>query len=105
MEQPSIEAVPRHQGSAGQRAAAGTVSTQQVAQSSDVERSQLHRPTGDERQLRAEEGQHLAGTASLSRGLMYLLNKLSHDTAMTAATVTRVSSGLHRVNLRLFKDV
>lgn len=59
MEQPSIEAVPRHQGGAGQRAAAGTVSTQQVAQSSDVEGSQLHRTTGEERQLRAGEGKRL----------------------------------------------
>lgn len=55
MEQPSIEAVPRHQGSVGQRAATGRVSSQQVAQSSDVERSQLHRTTGEERQLRAGE--------------------------------------------------
>lgn len=55
MEQPPVEAVPGHQGGAGQRAAAGAVSTQQVAQSSDVERSQLHRTAGEEGQLRAEE--------------------------------------------------
>lgn len=57
MEQSTVEAVPRHQGSVGQRAAAGTVTTQQVAQSSDVERSQLHRATGEEGQLKAQEEQ------------------------------------------------
>lgn len=56
MEQPPIKAVPRHQGRDGQRAAAGTVGSQQVAQSSDVERSQLHRTAAEERQLGAEEG-------------------------------------------------
>lgn len=53
MKQPSVEAVPRHQGGVGQRAAASAVSSQQVAQSSDVERSQLHRSAGEDRQLRA----------------------------------------------------
>lgn len=94
MEQPSIEAVPRHQGSDGQRAAAGTVSTQQVAQSSDVEGSQLHGAAAEERQLRAEEGKslvsHLVGSTSLSRGVIRLSPHLhfADDTAMNAATVT-----------------
>lgn len=51
MEKASVEAVPRHQSSFGQRAAAGTVGSQQMAQASDVERAQLHRTTGEERQL------------------------------------------------------
>lgn len=54
MEEASVEAVPRHQSGVGQRAAAGTVGSQQVAQASDVEGAQLHRATGEERQL--EEG-------------------------------------------------
>lgn len=67
MEQASIEAVPRHQSSFGQRAAAGTVGSQQVAQASDVERAQLHRPTAEERQL--EEGKmvpQLSDSSSLT---------------------------------------
>lgn len=60
MEQPSVEAVPRHKGSAGQRAAAGTVGAQQVAESSDIERSQLHGATRQDRQLRVEEERSLA---------------------------------------------
>ncbi|TNN56275.1 hypothetical protein EYF80_033481 [Liparis tanakae] len=55
----SIEAVPRHEGAVGQRAAAGTARPQQVAQASDVERSQLHRTAGQDRQLRREEGNNL----------------------------------------------
>lgn len=70
VEQPSIKAVPRHQGSAGQGAAGGTVSSQQVAQSSDVERTQLHSTTAEERQLQEEEGKslvlHFIGSTSLS---------------------------------------
>lgn len=62
MKQPSVKAVPRHQGGVGQRAAAGTVSPQQVAQSSDVERSQLHRSAGEERQLREERGRRFGFT-------------------------------------------
>lgn len=62
MKKPPVEAAPRHQGGAGQRAAAGTVSSQQVAQSSDIERSQLHRSAGEERQLRAERGRRFGFT-------------------------------------------
>lgn len=51
VEEPSIEAVPRHQSSAEQRAAASVVSTHQVAQSSNVEGPQLHRPARKQRQL------------------------------------------------------
>lgn len=82
MEEPSIKTVPRHQGSGGQRAAAGTVSSQQVAQSSDIERTQLHSTTGEEWQLQEEEGKssvlNLVGRTSLSRELGL--------TAKTAAT-------------------
>lgn len=92
MEQSSIEAVPRHQGSAGQRAAAGTVSTQQVAQSSDVEGSQLHCTTGEERQLRMEEEknfvlQMVGSTSSLCALILWNIY-FRDETTMTAATVT-----------------
>lgn len=60
MEKASVEAVPRHQRSVGQRAAAGTVGSQQVAQASDVEGAQLHRAAGEERQL--EEGKKKRST-------------------------------------------
>lgn len=56
MEKASVKAVPRHQSSAGQRAATGTVGSQQVAQASDVERPQLHRATGEEGQLEGKNG-------------------------------------------------
>lgn len=96
MEQPPVKAVPRHQGCVGQRAAAGTVGSQQVAQSSDVERSQLHRTAAQERQLGAEEGgkkqqkkmavMHLVDGTSLSRGLtlMHVREGFLHHAATVA---------------------
>lgn len=94
MEQPPVKAVPGHQGCVGQRAAAGTVGSQQVAQSSDIERSQLHRTAAQERQLGAEEGRkknktavmHLVDGTSLSRGLtlMRVGEGFLHHTATVA---------------------
>lgn len=92
MEQPPVKAVPRHQGRVGQRAAAGTVGSQQVAQSSDVERPQLHRTAAQERQLGAEEEKrktavmHLVDGTSLSRDLtlMHVGERFLHNTATVA---------------------
>lgn len=67
MEKASVKAVPRHQSSSGQRATAGTVGAQQVAQASDVERAQLHRTAGEERQLEEEEIPQLSDSSSLTK--------------------------------------
>lgn len=51
MEEPSVKAAPRHQGGVGQRAAAGTVGSQQVAEPSDIQGTQLHGAAAQGRQL------------------------------------------------------
>lgn len=105
MEQPSVEAVPRHQGIAGQRAATGAVSTQQVAQSSDIEGSQLHRTAGEEGQLRAEEEKlflfgprlykeakyfssiHSAQDRAMTRQLQWILSRVRSQMTLQDTTI------------------
>lgn len=91
MEKASVEAVPGHQSGFGQRAAAGTVGSQQVAQASDVEGAQLHGATAEPRQLQeGEKVPQLSDSSPQTRpdcSCVFSRSKLAHNMAITSSLV------------------